>query len=473
MKRRHFLAGTAALALPMPTLATPAPRILRAAPGTASLGGDFPGTAVWAYGDSTPGPVLRVGQGDRLRVRFKNDLPQPSSVHWHGIRIDNTMDGVSGLTQDPVKPGEDFDYDFVVPDAGTYWYHPHNRSWEQMARGLSGALIVEETEPPEVDRDLVLVVDDWRLGEDGQIDEESFGSMQDWSHGGRRGNWPTVNGTYRPVMAVKRHERLRLRIINTCNATLMPLGLTGMEGKIVAFDGQPLAALQDIPARFVRGPGQRVDIIADVIDEATLDFLQGDAEPYPFVSFPVDGEAREIPLGEVQILPRNPLAEDLNMETAVRAKLALLGGAMGGNITARLGGHPMTAMMGHGEPRKVSAEPLSMRELVDEGFVWSMGGFAGMTADPYVDVKRGETVVIAMPNETAWPHAMHIHGHHFRLIEDSKGPVSDAPWRDTILIEPRETAKIAFVADNPGDWMIHCHMLEHQVAGMGTWFRVS
>jgi len=135
-----------------------------------------------------------VRQGETVRVRLENDLPQPTTIHWHGIRIDNAMDGVAGLTQPAVEPGGSFDYAFKVPDAGTFWYHPHNLSWEQVARGLYGPLIVDEPDPPEVDQDIALVFDDWRLDETGQIHEASFAAMMDWSHAGRLGNVLTING---------------------------------------------------------------------------------------------------------------------------------------------------------------------------------------------------------------------------------------------------------------------------------------
>ena len=175
-RRRVLLASGASLALahvPRPLrAATPEqPVDLEPQPSEAQLlPKEQPPTAVWSYNGQVPGPILRLPQGARLDVRLINRLPQPTTVHWHGIRIDNAMDGVAGLTQAAVPPGERFDYSFTVPDAGTYWYHPHNRSWEQVARGLSGLLIVGEKDPPAVDQDLVLVVDDWRLGENGAID---------------------------------------------------------------------------------------------------------------------------------------------------------------------------------------------------------------------------------------------------------------------------------------------------------------
>ena len=122
-------------------------------------------TPIWGYDGLSPGPTLRVKQGEELKVRLVNDLDQPTVIHWHGLRIDNAMDGVPHLTQMPVAPGQSFDYRFTPPDAGTFWYHTHFGSSEQLARGLYGVLIVEEPDAPPVDRDLMLVIDDWRLME--------------------------------------------------------------------------------------------------------------------------------------------------------------------------------------------------------------------------------------------------------------------------------------------------------------------
>ena len=456
LSRRQALAGAAGLATlsAMPGhIAANEPPILRAALGTAHIGpADQAAIPIWGYDGSVPGPVIRLAQGERLTRRFVNELPQASTIHWHGIRIANAMDGVPDLTQAAVAPGADFLYDFVVPDAGTYWYHPHNRTWEQMARGLYGALIVEEPRPPAVDRDLALLIDDWRLAEDGTI-QEDFGAMRDWSHAGRLGNWATVNGDGDYRLAVSRHERLRLRLVNTANARVIPLELEGLAGWIVALDGQPLATPAPA-ARITLAPAQRADLIVDVMTEAEafLAAVNGDNR-FALATFPIEGTTREARLDPPEPLPANPVPALGGLEGARRVRLHMEGGAMGGMAGAMMGGRQM-----------------GIRELVAAGRVWAFNGMADMPEEPLVTASRGESLRIEMINDTAWPHAMHLHGHHFRRIgaDGSLGPL-----RDTLLVDRDETAEIAFVADNPGDWLLHCHMLEHAVAGMMTWIRVN
>ena len=176
--------------------ATGATYTLRAATTKRALvGAGYPDTAVWAYNGIVPGPVLRVRQGERLAVTAVNDLAEETSIHWHGLRIPNAMDGVPHVTQPPIAArGGRFEYAFVCPDAGTFWYHPHARGHVQVEMGLHGALIVEEREPIPVDRDVLWVLDDWRLARDGGVVRD-FGSMFDSSHAGRIGNTVTINGT--------------------------------------------------------------------------------------------------------------------------------------------------------------------------------------------------------------------------------------------------------------------------------------
>ena len=434
------------------------PKILRASITKTQLApADFPQTTVWAFNKKIPGAMLRIKQGETLALRFQNDLPEGSSVHWHGIRIDNKMDGVPGLTQKLVEPKTSFDYKFVVPDAGTYWYHSHNRSWEQMAKGLYGPLIVEEQNPPKVDRDEVLVIDDWRLGSDGQI-SENFGSMMDHSHAGRRGNWITVNGIGmdKASLEVKQFERLRLRLINVANAQIFTLSLQGLNGWLVALDGQPLDELQPLSEDIILAPAQRVDLIVDVTAKTGSVAEMSDnsrGKKTLFFTFPVNGEKRKQMMAQPEPLPPNSVPKITHLDKASITELLMEGGAMGRMRSAIYKGKELTT-----------------RELVKEGMVWSFNGVVGMTVKPLLEAKRNETVRIRIINETSWQHAMHLHGHHFRQIhEDGK----QGPLRDTILLNRSERMDIAFVADNPGDWLLHCHMLEHQASGMKTWIRVS
>ena len=414
----------------------------------------YPATEVWGYNGTVPGPTIRVAQGGRVTRRFVNELDQPGTVHWHGIRIDNAMDGVPGLTQEVVAPGDSFLYDFAVPDAGTYWYHPHNRSYEQMARGLSGALIIEEADgAPEADSDEVLLIDDWRLDEQAQI-ADGFGDMHDWAHGGRIGNWITVNGNGDWRQSVARFSRHRLRLVNTANARILALETRGLEGWVVALDGMPLDQPEPLD-RLILAPAQRADILVDVTaevgEEAYLVSFERDGG-YAIASFDVTVAKRTERLGKPTALPPNPVPPLGALETARTASLLMEGGAMG-----RMSG----AMMG--------GQMTDMRDMVSVGKVWAFNGMAEMPDTPLLTADRGETVVIEITNDTSWPHAMHLHGHHFRQIaaDGTAGAL-----RDTLLMEQAETAKIAFVADNPGDWMLHCHMLEHSAGGMMTWLRV-
>src|SRR5680860_1546624 len=164
-------------------------------------------TPVWCYNGSVPGPEIRVRQGGRLRISVTNELAEETTVHWHGMRVPNAMDGVPHLTQKPIDPGATFTYEFDALDAGTFWYHPHQRGFEQVGRGLYGPLIVEEHEPVRVDRDVTWVLDDWRLTNSAEISDD-FGNAHDMSHNGRVGNTVTINGAVPETFAVHSGERV-------------------------------------------------------------------------------------------------------------------------------------------------------------------------------------------------------------------------------------------------------------------------
>ena len=453
--RRQVLIGLAAVSFTRPAYA--APYNLVAAPTKAQLAPQGYGpTDVWGYNGQVPGPLLRGRQGERMRVSVQNGLTEPTSVHWHGLRLENAMDGVPGLTQTAIEPDAVFEYDFRLPDAGTYWYHSHSRSYEQVARGLHGPLIIDEVNPPEVDADELLVLDDWRLVGEGAI-ADGFGAVHDKAHGGRIGNWVTVNGVPEWKRAFPRGARVRLRLTNVANGRIFQLRLQGMTASVVAFDGQPVAKPEPTDT-VTLAPAQRIDLIADITADEAGEALVLSRErdgDFAIASFPVEAgqspsDALVLPLPVNQV----PVPEPDQIAAAPVHALLMEGGAMGQMRAARLEG-----------------EDLDMRTLASRGMVWAFNGVAGMPDTPFLEVQQGEVVRIALQNNTAWPHGMHLHGHHFlEARAGTFGPL--ARLRDTTLVAPNATQEIAFIADNPGDWLLHCHMLEHADGGMMTWIRV-
>jgi FtsP/CotA-like multicopper oxidase with cupredoxin domain len=466
VNRREFLGTSAALAtttmLPFKLGASAPPKVIKVGFAEAALMGmDKPKTAVMAYNAQIPGPTIRIPQGKRVNFLVKNGLDQPTSVHWHGIRLENRMDGVPGLTQDPIAPGEDFGYNFIAPDAGTYWYHSHVKSWEQVGRGLYGPLIVEETAPIEVDSDHLFVADDWRLDDAGQI-AGNFGHMRDASHGGRLGNWLTINGATKPTFVARPGERIRLRCISVANARIMEFAFPGLIAQMVAIDGQPLSAARSLDSALTLAPAQRADLVIDVPVNGDKEYVINEVstgEPLVAALVVVSGEPIRAHVKEPGslILPANPLPSSIPLENALVVDLHMEGGAMGQLREATYQG-----------------QMFDLRSLVmKKGKAWTFNGEAGTTVSPLFKTPFGQTVTVNMVNDTRWPHAMHIHGHHFRVIEKNGNPVSNSPWRDTELMEPGDKTSISFIADNPGKWLFHCHMLEHHMAGMGTWFDVG
>ncbi len=439
MNRREFLITTSVAALaPRITLAS-TPAELVAQPVSAQILPDGePATPMLGFNGSTPGPVLRTRQGDVFDIRFLNQIGEGSAVHWHGLRIDNAMDGVPGLTQDVVEADAGFTYRFRAPDAGTYWYHSHNRSWEQVAKGLYGPLIVEELTPPDVDHDLIVLIDDWRMTENATL-ADGFENMHDQAHQGRLGNY--ARAIVEPNTPVRRGDRVRLRLINVATDRIFPVELEGIEGNVVALDGMPLSDLQE-PSGLILAPAQRADIIADVtsLDQISFIFPTQDG-PYRLGEIAVAGENTEREPSEISSLPPNETVQP-DFDNAVSLTLTMEGGAMSRRM--------MQGMMG--------------------GDIWAFNGQSGLTDTPFHKFEHGQTARIRLVNDTRFPHGIHLHGHHFFEVRADDGL---GAFRDTTLVDAGETRDIVCVFDNPGKWLLHCHMLGHQAAGMKTWMEVA
>jgi FtsP/CotA-like multicopper oxidase with cupredoxin domain len=397
--------------------------------------------AVWAYNGTVPGPEIRLRLGDTLRARFTNRLSQPTTIHWHGVRLPNAMDGVPHVTQPPVLPGESFTYEFMPKDAGTFWFHPHLRSSEQVERGLYGVLVVEDREPRPYSRDIVWVLDDWLLDRDGCIHDQ-FNTRHDLAHDGRWGNVATVNGTVKPTLAVRPGERLRLRLLNSANGRVFAPDFAGLDGAAIAFDG--MYAAEPLPvAGLELAPGNRVDL--DLVvprDAAGRRFTITDRftrSPFPLAVIAVDGTAVETPTFKTPAAAHVPRWREAS-EPPVDARIAL---------NARVGG--------------------------PYGIEWTLNG-AVMRHDadahhpheaPY-SLRRGRWAKLRFANESARLHPMHIHGQFFKVLARDGQPVEERHWRDTVLVRPRETIDVGLVPLDLGRWMLHCHILEHAESGMMT-----
>jgi FtsP/CotA-like multicopper oxidase with cupredoxin domain len=471
--RRRFLAGAAAgiAVAAMPRSGRSAVDPLNAfdlspAPADVAIAGaDYPKTAVFAFNGQVPAPVLRVKRGERLRVAVRNGLDQGTTVHWHGIRLANPMDGVPFLTQPPIGPGETFVYEFDAKDAGTFWYHPHANSAVQVGRGLYGALIVEEDVPVEVDREILWVLDDWRLQEDAQV--APFGNWHDLSHAGRIGNTVTINGKVPETFPVTSGERIRLRLVNAANARVFGLEFRGHAPWLVAVDGHPVAPKPITGGPVVIAPGARADLVIDMTGKPgeSFDIIDGYYRRFAYkladLAYGADEPARSETLAAPRRLPANPVAEPV-LDRAKRFDMTFAGGAMGGMTGATLRGRAMT-----------------MRQLAEKGMFWAIDGVAipnmekGDPGAPLLTLERGSSAMLRWRNDTAFDHPIHLHGHAFHVVSRNGQPFAHPVIRDTVLIPPQQHVDVAFIADNPGDWMLHCHILEHQQSGMMGYIRVG
>ena len=412
-------------------------------------------TDLWLYNKASPGPLIQATKGEILDVEFFNNLDQPTTIHWHGIRNINSMDGVPDLTQSSVEPGEKFHYRFPLNDAGTFWYHSHNKAWEQVARGLYGPLVVydHDTNKNDLGSDIVILADDWLLNSDEQIDANSLGNLGHWSHGGRLGNALSINGKFKPAIRVSSNGPVRLRFLNAANARILNFELSGgVMMKVICLDGSPCESFDT--NRITLGPAQRVDVlIEDASELVELLEVSSNKALNAAIFEPISSKLTSVK----NSLSTEPYYSWPDTKNAKKIDVHMQGGAMGNLSKATFEG-----------------EERGLRDLaLKEAKLWAFNGNIGGYGLSLAEIELGEVVVIKAWNDTAWPHAMHLHGHHFWVDSSEFGEKKRALLRDTYLMQPGEKAELVFIANNPGAWLFHCHMLEHHAAGMGGVIYIS
>jgi FtsP/CotA-like multicopper oxidase with cupredoxin domain len=424
---------------------------LTARPTQIDLGGRVVST--WTYGDSLPGKPIRAKAGDRVSVDFRNDLPQETSVHWHGLAIRNDMDGVPHLVAEPVAPGGRFKFDFVVPDPGTYWFHPH--SGLQLDRGLYAPFIVDDPhEPGGYDDERVVVLDDWTDGVGASPEQiladlkRKGSSMSGGGMGGGMGmsgtdggdvDYPVylINGRVPSdpdVLQSRPGQRIRLRLVNAAADTIFDVAVAGHQMLITHTDGYPV---QPVSTSLLRlGMGERYDVIITVAGGV-----------FPLVARP---------------LGKSGLARAL-----VRA-----GKGTAPEIDYRPGeldGIPLTVfgLRATDGSRLPTRSPDAIQELNLNGgmgdYIWTINGRTYDQTKP-LTVREGQSTRLRIRNHSMMSHPLHVHGHTFQ-VGSAGGP---GARKDTILVPPMAGVDVDLLANNPGRWMVHCHNAYHAEAGMMT-----
>lgn len=460
MNRREFIAGAAALGGGIGLAAAIAPsavadvRQLTVQRARYRLTDRITEDMV-SLSPGAPPPVLRLRQGRHFEVDVRNATPDYTAMHWHGIRLPNAMDGVPYLTQFPIGENERYRYAFTPPDAGTYWYHPHCMTMNQMARGLTGILVVEEAEDPGFDSEVALNLRDFRLGKDGQF--KKLYTARGAARSGTFGNVMTVNWRVAPVIEREAGSLVRVRLAATDTTRIYRLFLRHAEGRVIALDGHPLVtptAWPSVDAPLVLAPGQRGDVALKMParegQDVELVALVGQT-PRVLARLRATGKDAGRDLRELGALPSNPVAEpDL-------AKAEVEEFVFGWSPE---GGAPNYGLCGA------------------FGYTfWSINrkpwpGDAVPGTRPLAELKRGRSYILRLRNESPNRHPIHLHGLTFKAIRSNRRTVA-GHWTDTALLERNETLDIALVADNVGKWAFHCHVIEHQKSGLAGVIEVT
>lgn len=447
-------------------------RSIIAAPRSFRLRGDAAAaTESWGYGDAFPPPTLRVALGARLRVRLVNRLPEHTSIHWHGVRVPNAMDGVPYVTQHPVPPGESLLYDFQPPDAGTFWYHPHCNSIEQMGRGLMGVLVVENPADPPVDADIVCLYRDWHLDDGGRL--TSFSTDRGAGRAGTMGGVHTVNGAASPVIDLPAGGHVRLRLLNLDNARIITVAMPEQKAWIIAIDGNPVDPI--VLDEWQMGPAMRLDLALQAPDRPGATFALMNnfaAEPWAMATFRAASPVLiRAPL-EPTPLPSSPIPRpDLRNAETLRLSLS---------AASALAIDPRDLPPGLSDLQSALGGDVAIADLLcrSQRIFWAINGrpwpgqWGSHVPPPLATLARGRSYLFELVNGTSHPHPIHLHGHTFLVTQSNKREI-DPYFTDTVLLRAKERVKIAFVADNPGDWMLHCHIIEHQDTGMMGYVRVA
>jgi FtsP/CotA-like multicopper oxidase with cupredoxin domain len=438
-----------------PSVGDPLDVTMHAAESDVDLGGVTVRT--WTYTGTVPAKEIRLRKGQTLRAEVTNSLPQDTSVHWHGLAIPNAMDGVPVLTQTAIAPGGSFRYEFVVPDAGTYYLHSHVGT--QLDRGMYGPLIIEDpADGADYDDELVVVLDDWIDGTGTNPDEVAANlkktGMKPMAGGGPMLS-PTmplgddggdvtypyflINGrtTKDPqVVDYPAGQRVRLRVINAGADTAFRVAVPGTELNVTHTDGYPVVAWRT--ESVILGMGERVDAIVTVGSSVPVVAAAEGKDGYAVLNLRVDQKPSGVDVAQ--------------FVTTVRAGMPL--------NTSTLAPAPDVTL-----PQRSPDTTVDLRLAGPvNGYTWPINGKLYDPPRNGIALAPGKRVRLRFVSESMMFHPMHLHGHTFEVV----GRAGSGPRKDTVLVPPKQTVEVDFDTDNPGRWIVHCHNDYHLDGGMAT-----
>ncbi|MGN6533822.1 MAG: multicopper oxidase family protein [Ginsengibacter sp.] len=393
----------------------------------------------WGFNQQLPGPVLKATQGDTLVVNVVNNLSEETLIHWHGIRLPAIMDG-TGEVQQPIAPGESFEYRFELPDAGTFWYHSHQNETVQMERGMYGGIVVQSETDPVVDNDRIFLIDDMKLAKDNSF--KQHGRARRWieRHDGREGETPLLNGREAQTLHMHGGQVERWRFVNAASARYFRLSLQGIPFRIIATDGGLLEAPRTETELLIT-PGERYDIVVGPFNEG--DVFHIETLPYNRMTFLKSKKQKYATVHVTENIASKAFIPETfdKIPSLAKQNIAI-------NRTVKLG------------------VGLSVKHGID----FLVNGETHCNDSP---VMVGDLQVWEVANTSLMDHPFHLHGFFFQVLEEEGKVPAYKAWKDTINLKPKSKTKIAWMPDNrPGRWMYHCHILEHHAAGMMAHFQV-